>query len=315
MTQLSLFNNAEEEYNPAQKWNEEAAKRSLDELFHNTCQYRSSQAYLKLINFVSQFRFYSPYNAMLLHIQMPGAQFVAPASRWLYQYGRFIKMGAHPLVILQPMGPVMFVFDVSDTEPGENAKPLPKAVEKPFEGLSGKVGDDYERTIENAKRDGIRITISKNGSQSAGSIRIKKSDRAEKIKFSLGKDRKTGEGRIALLPIRYEMLINETMGKEARYATIVHELAHLYCGHIGTPNKKWWPDRRGLSDVSCEFEAESVAHLVCVRLGLIIPTASYLSGYLQKNDGDIPPISLECVLKVSGLIEIMGEQAMKLRKE
>jgi hypothetical protein len=35
--------------------------------------------------------------------------------------GRRIKVGGRPLVILQPRGPVMFVFDVSDTEPEENA--------------------------------------------------------------------------------------------------------------------------------------------------------------------------------------------------
>jgi len=60
---------------------------------------------------------------MLIHIQMPGAKFVAPPHRWLHEYGQRIKPGAHPLVILQPMGPVMFVFDVSDTEPLPNAPP------------------------------------------------------------------------------------------------------------------------------------------------------------------------------------------------
>jgi hypothetical protein len=91
-------------------------QKALDQLFTLTMQYQSSATYQELLSFVGRFRFYSPYNAMLVHVQMPGATFVASASRWLTKYSRRIKTGARPIVILQPKGPVMFVFDVSDTE-------------------------------------------------------------------------------------------------------------------------------------------------------------------------------------------------------
>lgn len=110
---------------PADMWDQDAAKRALDELFNLTYQYRASKAYYDLMQFIARFRFYSPFNAMLVHVQMPGAKFVAPPYRWLRDYGRRIKPGARPLVILQPMGPVMFVFDVSDTEALKDAPPLP----------------------------------------------------------------------------------------------------------------------------------------------------------------------------------------------
>lgn len=139
--------------------------------FSLTFQYKTSRAYYDLLQFVARFRFYSPFNAMLIHIQMPGARFVAPPHRWLRDYARRIKPGAHPLVILQPMGPVLFVFDVGDTEATEDAPPLPPEVENPFEVRKGKVGGALELLYENAKRDGIRITNSNDGSQSAGSIR------------------------------------------------------------------------------------------------------------------------------------------------
>jgi hypothetical protein len=45
-----------------------------------------------------------------------------------------------------------------------------------------------------------------------------------------------------------------------------------------------------------------------------MPSAEYLGNYLSKND-EIPPVSLECVFKVTGLIETMGQERMKLRKE
>jgi len=98
-----------------------------------------------------------------------------------------------------------------------------------------------------------------------------------------------------------------------RYATLVHELGHLYCGHLGTPNDRWWPNRRGLSLKSREFEAESVAYLVCRRAGIEPPSDEYLSGYLEQ-DGEVPMISLDRVLTAAGLIEQMGRESMKPRK-
>lgn len=114
---------------PAELWDRDVIRHALDELVNLAFQYKSSKSCQELIRFVGRFRFYSPYNAMLVHIQMPGAQFVAPAHRWIREYGRRIKPNAHPLVILRPRGPVMFVFDVGDTEPGPEAHPLPPEVE------------------------------------------------------------------------------------------------------------------------------------------------------------------------------------------
>src|ERR1700676_48819 len=104
---------------------QDAARTALDELFTLARKYNSSDAYLELIRFVGRFRFYSPFNAMLIHTQMPGAHFVCTARRWRKDFRREIKIGARPIVILQPMGPILFVFDVSDTAPLPNARPLP----------------------------------------------------------------------------------------------------------------------------------------------------------------------------------------------
>jgi hypothetical protein len=84
-----------------------SSRRALDDLFSLARQYRSSGGYASLLSFVSRFRFYAPYNALLVHIQMPGATYVAPARRWLESYGRRIRPEARPIVILQPRGPVM----------------------------------------------------------------------------------------------------------------------------------------------------------------------------------------------------------------
>ena len=60
-----------------------------------------------VMRFVGRFRFYSPFNAMLIYTQMPGAHFVCTALRWRRDYHREIKIGARPIVILQPMGPIL----------------------------------------------------------------------------------------------------------------------------------------------------------------------------------------------------------------
>ncbi len=104
------------------------------------------------------------------------------------------------------------------------------------------------------------------------------------------------------------------MDRESRYATFVHELAHLYCGHLGSPNKKWWPDRRGLTKIVVEFEAESVSYLVCARQGIESPSEAYLASYVNNRD-KVPPISLECVMKAAGLLETMGRERLKPRKK
>ena len=298
---------------PAAKWAEQSTKQALDELFNATYAYRSSKEFYDLIKFVRRFRFYSPYNAFLIHIQRPGATYVAPPHRWKREYGRTVKPNANPIVILQPMGPVMFVFDVSDTEEVPNARPLPVGIDKPFEVRGGIIGDELWRTEDNAIRDGIRIHGQKTGSQAAGSIQRINGRHLPPLIYAYGKDRK-GNKQHYEVQVRYEMLMNLDLSQEALYATLAHELAHLYCGHLGTPNKKWWPDRLGLSKSAVEFEAETVSYLVCQRIGIDTPSEDYLSSYIGKHD-KVPHISLECIMKAGGIIEKMGQKRLKPRKE
>jgi hypothetical protein len=249
---------------------------------------------------------------MLIHMQMPGARFVAPPHRWLRDHCRRIKPGIRPLVILQPMGPVMFVFDVSDTEAMADAPPLPREVIEPFAVRKGHVGGRLELVIENAKRDGVRTITADEGSQSAGSICRVVNDAGDSQRFKVGVDGKHNPICVDI-PVTHHLVVNKKSSREARYATIVHELAHLYCGHLGTPDPQWWPDRWGLAHIVREFEAESVAYMVCTRAGIDNPSEEYLAGFVGKL-AEVPPISLDCVMKVAGLIETMSRAKLKPRK-
>lgn len=304
--QLDLFDG---DLSPAAAWDKDAAQRALDALFFHTQHYDSGDAYRKLMRFIVRFRFYSPFNAMLIYTQMPGATYVAPAHRWQREYARRVKPDARPLVILQPRGPVMFVFDVSDTVPEEGAPVLPVPVTNPFV-VSGDIARSVvDQTIGNAVRDGVEVIRRKEGSQSAGAIRVAESSRMLGFRVSVRPKEK-----IVPVACRYELFLNQEHTAATQYATLVHELAHLYCGHIGTRNPAWWPDRRGLPTPIREFEAESVSHLVCARAGIDTESERYLAEYLPEGKA-VPPISLDCVVKVAGLIESMGRENLGLRKD
>jgi hypothetical protein len=285
----------------------DSARTALDELFTLARKYNSSDAYLELMRFVGRFRFYSPFYAMLIHTQMPGARFVCTALRWQRDYHREIKIGARPIVILQPMGPILFVFDVSDTAPLPNEGPLPVRVKDPFQVRGRKVGGQLGLTIENAKRDGVRVSERAYGSQRAGSIQ--RAVAGEHLEITIAKKPMP---KSAQIPVWSELLLNSRLSAESRYGTLVHELAHLYCGHLGTPNGRWWPDRQNRLHAVREFEAESVSYLVCARLGIDTASEEYLAVYV-RNCPVTPSISLDRVMKSVWLLEQMGRARLGLR--
>lgn len=282
--------------------------KALDELFLIAGQFSTRAAYADLLHFIARFRMYSPFNAMLVHTQMPGARFVATPKRWWERYKRTIHPGARPITILQPKGPVLFVFDVSDTDPSPGAPELPESITNPFAIHRGKETGELDKTIENAKRDGVRVHQREFGAQHAGQIQPAKTRDVFLLpEGPLFKDKRE------TVPVRYELLLNSHHSREEQYATLVHELGHLYCGHLGTTNKKYWPDRRRLDLHAVECEAESISYLVCTRLGIETPSAEYIAGYLGEG-GKMPPISLQTVISVAGLIQHMGQSKLPLRK-
>ena len=290
------------------KWDRDDAERALDELFSLASTYRSSHQYHSLLKFVARFRHYAPLNALLVRTQKPGATYVASPRRWLDNYRRRPKPNGQPLVILQPRGPVMFVFDVSDVEPVDgNAPPLPDHVVNPFPAYGGLKRGELELVMRNAKLDGVRTTMAPLGSQAGGSIRAVQTGATQSVTVGARKPQRV------IVPIRYDLVVNSNHGIEGRYATVVHELAHLYCGHLGTPNKRWWPDRHSVEHDVKELEAESVAYLVCLRAGIHCHSERYLSGYVRRNE-QTARISLDRVMVAGGLIESMSRGQRRPRK-
>ena len=127
----------------------EQEKKSLDELFAAAGSYRKSKKYFELLDFIRRFPDLAPYNAMLIHIQRPGSQYVLTATKWQKEFGRHIVSGARPMVILRPFGPVSFVFDISDTAGG---RPVPESLINPFNSD----GEIKKTTYKNRKIPSFR---------------------------------------------------------------------------------------------------------------------------------------------------------------
>lgn len=278
----------------------------LDKLFAEVGAYRQSTEFGELFVFMKKFPHIAPFNAMLIHIQKPGSNFVASASVWKKRFGRNIKAGARPLMILQPFGPVAFVFELGDTE----GKEFPEALLDPFK-VDGEVsGMDFDYLINNLKCDGVAYRETERGTGSAGFIQTVSKNDVKREQLIATAKKKTW------VQILYDLVVNSNLSQTTRFATILHELGHLYCGHLGIPDFKWkyWKDRRTIEKKSREFEAESVCWLICERMGIKNPSAEYLSGYLKENR-EIPDISIDTILKAAGQIESMIIGNKEPRKE
>lgn len=273
--------------------------KALDELYLQVGMYQSHYEIKTLYQFLRRFHQWAPFNAMLLHIQKPGSVFVASATEWQRKFNRTIKPGARPLVVLWPFSPVRFVFELGDTE---GDAPFPEELLHPFK-VDGHVSSVcLNRLLENLARDGIGYYETSRGTHSAGSIRKLVPSQS----ILLGKNNKR-------IRVNYCLEVNSAHSNAEKLATIVHELGHLYCGHLGVQKGDWWEERLNVSLNSREFEAESVAWLVCERMGLDNPSAAYLHEYLEAGR-EIPPISLEAILKAAGKVEQMLTKLLPIRK-
>ncbi len=124
----------------------------LDKLFQEIGTYRKSSEFFELFEFVKKFPHIAPFNAMLIHVQKPGSQYVATASEWESQFNRNITPGARPLVILRSFGQVSFVFELTDTY-GE--EPFHKPLLNQYH-VDGEISEHQLRHLTgNLKCDGI----------------------------------------------------------------------------------------------------------------------------------------------------------------
>jgi hypothetical protein len=272
---------------------EAADGNALDELFRLSRRWSRSCDYLELLEFIARFPAYSPLNCFLIHLQDPAAVHVATARAWFRKYQRRIKVGARPVAILAPMSPVLFVFDVRDTE-GPALPPGAFADAAAADRLRLKT---YEATLYHCGVQHIAVRETATAALAAERT-VRATPAIRKKHAELGLEPNT----------RYLVLLEPGLSLEEKYAALALELGHLFCGHLGIDGEAWWPDRKDLDLERIDIEAASAACLVCRRRGLARTGGRFLAECREK-DRDLPPFSLNAVFQAVAHIEAMGKAA------
>lgn len=190
------------------------------------------------------------------------------------------------------MGPVEFVFDVSDTEPIDPSEDrVPAIVANPFPAKGKPPPLALRRLVKACAKAGIEIVMQDLASNLAGDVR-RASERAAE----------------------FYLRLNVKHSDAQQLGTLAHEVAHVFCGHLGLDHVELAPERPPLALDVREFEAEAVAYLVTDRMNLDIGSVAYLSGYLAPGK-PLPDYSLDAILKAAGKIEEMAAGRFRLKKK
>jgi hypothetical protein len=267
----------------------DSGRNLLGHLLKSSRLYRSSSNYKELLDFVTKLRNFAPFNAMLLNIQKPGLRFAASDDDWAKLFNRSVKDGARPLLILWPFAPVALVYDVADTE----GAPLPEDVLSPFRANGPMTQERMNEFARCLSSKGIDLGTLDYGPGLAGQIHSLEVGRA-----SDNRRKKPA----------YRIRMNKNHNANTQFATLVHELAHLYLGHLGPDEYLRVVPRPQPKEAHGELEAESVSYIVCNRSGVESAPEAYLSGYLGWHTG-IEDIDVFSVLKAAGQIEAVLDLA------
>ncbi len=308
--------------------------QSLNALYQRARRLHTTAGYRAFLDFLARLPQYSLFNCALLHIQRPGALYFATRSQWRRDFRRHVEAAARPCVILQPFGPVLFVFAAGATVRGDGGAALPKRITNPFA-----VGGDlspavWNRTCTHAEtQERVKLQFDPRLAQGYGGFiapngpRFNVPDSFTHVITLQGRD----TAQVAQSS-GGATLEHASVSIEEQYGILTHELAHLFCGHLGTADSDWWRPRTTLSKAQREIEAESVAYLVCRRAGLHSYSERYLRGHLMQSEADptlqsgapvpasaeasaqlsgdcdtLPQISVEAVLEATKYIEQMGQ--------
>lgn len=272
---------------------------ALDEMFSVCARFRDRRTYKEILEFISRFPQYSTFNGFLLYVQNPSATHVATTGAWERRYGRTIKSDARPLMILAPMAPVLFLFDIEDTA----GQPLSPDQTKPVVVGGRLLQEAFDRTLENCSVHDIAVRET-----------LSSDERAGRVVTLTYNNKKQYRDLIPGTETSYLCVLNKDDSLENRYATLVYGLGHIFCGHLGIDSQAWWQDRRGVDPYPADIEAESVAFLTLGRKGLANQRRRYLSELSERED-ILPVFGLNAVFQAVQYIEDMGKSVWTVPKK
>ncbi|MDR6278620.1 ArdC-like ssDNA-binding domain-containing protein [Corynebacterium suicordis] len=242
---------------------QELAKELQASITEQVEQLVKSDEWIDFLNFAQQFHAYSVKNLLLIRSQFPTATQVAGYRKWANEFGRQVRKGERGIKIFgystkkytvenehgeeeehqRRTFPILTVFDISQTEPTEEAVEIPEIARR-LEGSDD--SDIYARAQEFAESKGYTVTRESIPGQTNGYI--------------------TQDGS-------FSIVVDSSLGDAQAAKTLLHECAHMIL-HSDNGTRA----DLDLSHEAREIEAESVAYVVAGILGL--DTSAYTVGYV-----------------------------------
>jgi IrrE N-terminal-like domain len=262
----------------------EDCAHAIDLLFRSALEKQGADAFDDFLGFAERFNNLSVYNAMLVRLQRPGAVMVGSRRQWR-GIGRQVLPDAIPIVILWPFGPVLFLFELNDTA----GEPLPGQSENPLFAQGTVAEELYPRAINGAVNFAVEVEETDHyGDTLAGTA------------AGLGV---CPERVIVGKQSAFRIKLNAKHDIPTKFATLAHELGHIYCGHLGADAKGRWPDRRTLSfsKKAMELEAEAVSWLVCQRNGIATRSKKYLNTLI--DEAGLQSVSIYAIYEAANRVE------------
>ena len=241
----------------------------------------------------------SLYNSAMIVLQRPGAGYVATKDEWA-QYNRKVMQSASAINILRPFYPTVAMYEYSDTaliadcedltpdrfktiSPHNKCEKFDDKWLYLFKNILFKLGIAFREDMNSANLGGTATYLTE-------AIRL----------YPEIKNNKT--------VTKFIISVRASDDESEKARTILHETAHILCGHLGTDsgNKKCVPvDRENMflqKDAKhiAEYEAELTCDAVCKILGIENDSKKYLEFW--KYHGETPNYNRGIVLDTADKI-------------
>lgn len=268
---------------------------SIDELFQRSLRFRDTYEFFSFFKFIGKVLHYSHYNAMLVYWQNKDVKYFGTPGYWKNKFGRTVKENARPYVIIVPFGPAALAYDLYETEGEESPEEF---INRGLRGGIFKINGNLPEVL-------LKEII-----QNLAEYNIS-------VEFKYFRFNKGGE-TYDYSDNSVKIFVSSEFSPEQAFATLIHELAHNFLGHLGEKYlikkshkidekkegeklEKIHIKARNVSSSIREIEAEVVSYIVCSRWNLEKDPLEYISWHISQEN--LSKISVEKIIKVADKVE------------